>query len=86
MNTAVGLNRLSPNTLFAESTLALLNPSTRALGPVFASQLHGALMGAPLPAGQSFLLIWPQLTGLIAAAILLFTIGYMLFQRQEIRA
>jgi len=86
VNTAVGLNRLSPNTLFAESTLALLNPSTRALGPVFASQLHGALVGAPLPAGQSFLLIWPQLTGLIAAAILLFTIGYMSFQRQEIRA
>ena len=53
---------------------------------MFASQLHGALVGAPLPVGQSFLLIWPQLTGLIAAAVLLFTIGYVLFQRQEIRA
>jgi ABC-2 type transport system permease protein len=86
INTAAGLNRLSPNALFAESTLALLNPGTRSLGPVFASQLHGALVGAPLPVGQSFLLIWPQLTGLIAAAVLLFTIGYVLFQRQEIRA
>ena len=78
LNTATGLNRLSPNTLFAETTLALLNPGTRALGPVFAFQLHGALVGAPLPIGQS--------TGLIAATVVLFTIGYVLFQRQEIRA
>ena len=28
-----------------------------------------ALLGAPLPASQSFILIWPQLTGLIAATI-----------------
>jgi ABC-2 type transport system permease protein len=86
INTAVALNRLSPNTLFAETTLALLNPGTRSLGPIFASQLQGALLGAPLPTGESFLLIWPQLTGLIAAVVVLFTIGYVLFQRQEIRA
>jgi ABC-2 type transport system permease protein len=86
INTATGLNRLSPNTLFAETTLALLNPGTRALGPVFAFQLHGALIGAPLPINQSLLLVWPQLTGLIAATLVLFTIGYVFFQRQEIRA
>jgi ABC-2 type transport system permease protein len=86
INTAVGLNRLSPNTLFVETALALLNPSTRSLGPVFAFQLHGALVGAPLPATESFLLIWPQLTGLIASMVLLFTLGYVLFQRQEVRA
>jgi ABC-2 type transport system permease protein len=86
VNTAVALNRISPNTLFAETTLALLNPATRSLGPVLAFQLHGALVGAPLPAAQSFLLIWPQLAGLIAAAVTLFTLGYVLFQRQEIRA
>jgi ABC-2 type transport system permease protein len=86
INVAQGLARLSPNTLFAETTLALLNPGTRTLGPVFVFQLQGALLGAPLPAAQSFLLIWPQLTGLIAAVVLLFTLGYVLFQRQEIRA
>jgi ABC-2 type transport system permease protein len=86
INVAQGLNRLSPNTLFAEATLALLNPSTRALGPVFVFQLQGALLGAPLPVAQSFLLIWPQLAGLIAAVVVLFTVGYVLFQRQEIRA
>jgi ABC-2 type transport system permease protein len=86
LNTATAINRLSPNTLFAEATHALLNPGTRALGPVFAFQLHGALVGAPLPLSQSLLLVWPQLTSLIAASVLLFAIGYVLFQRQEIRA
>lgn len=81
-----GLARLSPNTLYGEMTLALLNPATRSLGLVFVSQLQGALMGAPLPVAQSALLIWPQLAGLIAAMLLVFTIAYVTFQRQEIRA
>ena len=80
------LDRLSPNTLYSDTAIALLHPATRALGPVFMSQLQGALIGAPLPASQSFILIWPQLTGLVAAVILIFAIAYVLFQRQEIRA
>jgi ABC-type transport system involved in multi-copper enzyme maturation permease subunit len=51
-----------------------------------ADQLQGAVFGAPLPLDQSLALIWPHLTGLIAATILLFAVGYVLFQRQEIRA
>lgn len=82
----LAISRVSPNVLFAEATLAILNPATRALGPVFFSQLEGAILGAPLPVGQSLLLIWPQLTGLAAAVILLFTAAYVAFQRQEIRA
>ena len=50
------------------------------------SQVQGALLGAPLPAAQSFILIWPQLTGLVAAMIVIFAIAYVVFQRQEIRA
>jgi len=50
------------------------------------SQLQGALMGAPLPFGQSALLIWPQLAGLVAIMLVIFTIAYVSFQRQEIRA
>jgi ABC-2 type transport system permease protein len=80
------LMRLSPNTLYAEITLALLHPAVRALGLVLPIQLEGAILGTPLPLSQSLLLIWPQLTGLIAATILLFAVGYVLFQRQEIRA
>jgi ABC-2 type transport system permease protein len=81
-----GISRLSPNTLYGEMTLALLNPATRSLGLVFLSQLQGAIMGAPLPFSQSALLIWPQLAGLVAAMLVVFTIAYVSFQRQEIRA
>jgi ABC-2 type transport system permease protein len=78
--------RFSPNTLFAESTQAIMHPATRSLGPVLQSQVQGAILGSPLPLGQSLLLAWPQITGLLAAAILLFAVAYTLFQRQEIRA
>jgi ABC-2 type transport system permease protein len=84
--TAQMLARLSPSTLFGESVLALLHPSTRSLGPVYLSQLQGAVMGAPLPLSQSLLVAWPQIVGLIAASILLFVAGYVAFQRQEVRA
>lgn len=80
------LSRLSPNTLYAEAILAVLNPGIRALGLVLPIQLQGAVLGTPLPLNQSLLLIWPHLTGLIAATILLFALSYIVFQRQEIRA
>jgi ABC-2 type transport system permease protein len=80
------LSRLSPNTLYGEIVLAMLNPSVRALGPVLPVQLHQAVMGTPLPFSESLSLIWPQLTGLAAAVILLFVVAYVLFQRQEVRA
>jgi ABC-2 type transport system permease protein len=86
LNTEQIIDRLSPNTLYAESALALLQPAVRSLGPVLISQLQGALLGTPLPVTQSFVLIWPQLTGLLAAMILIFAIAYVFFQRQEIRA
>ena len=82
----LALSRFSPNVLFGEATLAILNPATRALGPVFFSQLQGAVLGSPLPFAESLLLIWPQITGLVAALIVTFTATYVAFQRQEIRA
>lgn len=80
------LSRFSPNTLYAESMIAILSPEIRSLGIVLPVQLEGAVMGTPLPLSQSLLLVWPQLTGLIGITILLFALGYVLFQRQEIRA
>jgi ABC-2 type transport system permease protein len=74
------LTRLSPNTLYSEAILAILKPSVRSLGPVLPVQLQGAVFGAPLPLDQSLALIWPHLTGLIAATILLLAVGYVLFQ------
>ena len=84
--TAQMLARLSPSTLYGETVLALLHPTTSTLGPVYLSQLEGAVMGAPLPISQSLLVAWPQIVGLIAASILLFVGGYVVFQRQEVRA
>jgi ABC-2 type transport system permease protein len=80
------LARLSPSTLFGECVLALLHPTTRTLGPVYLSQLQGAVMGSPLPLWDSVMVAWPQVVGLIAATILLFVAGYVVFQRQEVRA
>ena len=80
------LGLLSPNQLFGEAVIAVLSPMTRTLGPIFLEQLEGAVMGTPLPLAQSLLIAWPQAIGLIAATILLFVIGYVVFQRQEVRA
>ena len=80
------ISRLSPNTLFSEATLAFLSPTTRALGPILSSQVQGSIRGAPLPLGESLVMVWPQLTALLATVILLFVIAYILFQRQEVRA
>ena len=79
------LARLSPSTLFGEVVVALLDPTTRSLGPIYLSQMQGAVLGAPLPIGESMLIAWPQTVGMIASAILLFVIGYVIFQRQEVR-
>ncbi len=84
--TQIALSRISPNTLYAESMIAILQPTVRSTGFLLPVQLEGAVMGSPLPLRQSLLLIWPQFTGLIAVTILLFALGYVLFQRQEIRA
>ncbi len=86
LQTEQAISRLSPNTLYVEATLGILNPAVRSFGILLPSQLEGAVVGAPLPLAQSILLMWPQLTGLIAATILLFALAYVLFQRQEIRA
>jgi ABC-2 type transport system permease protein len=80
------LSRLSPSTLFGEVVLAILNPTTRSLGPIYLSQLQGAVLGAPMPLGESLIIAWPQIVGLVAGTILLFVTGYVIFQRQEVRA
>ena len=79
------LARLSPATLFVEAMEGLLNPATRTLSQLYMASPK-AVPGAPLPFLQSLLLVWPQITGLVAAAIIVFALTYVLFQRQEIRA
>ena len=78
--------RLSPQTLYGEVTALLLDPTARSVGPLFVDQMQGAIVGAPLPTIQSLLAVWPQISGLVAAMIFLFTLAYVVFQRQEVRA
>jgi len=78
------LMRIMPNQLYSEATTTLLMPSVRSLGPLTMEQMIGAIPG-PLPLGQSLLLVWPQVTGLVAGTITSFVISYLLFMRREIR-
>ena len=80
----LNLMRLAPGELFNEATSTLLMPSVRSLGPLTMEQVSGAIP-SPLPLGQSLLVVWPQLTGLIAATVLCFALSYFSFMRREIR-
>lgn len=80
----LALMRIMPNQLYSEATTTLLMPSVRSLGPLTMEQMIGTIPG-PLPLGQSLLLVWPQVTGLVAGTITCFVISYMLFMRREIR-
>jgi len=83
----LALSRFSPNVLFYQAVLPLLEPSTRTLGlGMFMPPEPGVVPGAPLSFLQSVLVAWPEITALIAAVIALFAVTYVVFQRQEIRA
>ncbi|MBB3185865.1 ABC transporter permease [Microbacter margulisiae] len=79
------LMRILPNQLFSDATTTLLMPSVRSLGPLTMEQVYGTIPGA-LPLGQSVLLVWPQVTGLVAATIVCFVLSYISFMRREIRS
>lgn len=74
-----------PSQLFSDATTTMLMPSVRSLGPLTMEQLHGTIP-SPLPLGQSLLLVWPQITGLVAATLVCFALSYLSFMRKEIRA
>lgn len=79
------LLRLVPSQLFSEATTTLLMPSVRSLGPLSMEQVYGSVP-SPLPLGQSLLIVWPQLTGLIAATVVCFALSYASFMRREVRS
>jgi len=84
--------RLSPVVLFNEVVAVVLDPSIRSSQQSMLAGLglalieRGAIPNAPIPLVQSVLIVWPQIVGLVAGTILLFVIGYIVFQRQEVRA
>ena len=81
----INLMRIVPNQLYTDATTTLLVPSVRSLGPLTMQQAYGTIP-SPLPLGQSILIVWPQLTGLIAATVVCFALSYVSFMRKEIRS
>jgi ABC-2 type transport system permease protein len=81
----LNLLRLLPGQLYSDATTTLLSPTVRSLGPLTMEQIVGAIPG-PLPLGQSLLLVWPQITGLIAATVICFVMSYISFMSKEIRS
>jgi len=81
----LNLMRIVPSQLYTDATTTLLVPSVRSLGPLTMEQAYGAIP-SPLPLGQSLLIVWPQLTGLIASTVVCFALSYVYFMRKEIRS
>jgi ABC-2 type transport system permease protein len=82
------ISRVSPSTLYGETIQVLLmpelgNPSSTLM---MISIYTAGMIPTPLPLGQSLLIIWPQLTTLIALTALCFALSYIKFMREEIRA
>ena len=85
---AGAISRISPCTLYGEAVMALLVPELGSLNPamMMISMITAGRMLTPLPFGQSLLLVWPQLVGVIALAAICFAISYIRFMREEIRS
>ncbi|MBI2934306.1 MAG: ABC transporter permease [Chloroflexi bacterium] len=77
--------RASPGTLFEEASSTVLSPMRRTLGPILARETV-RLVPSPLPLDQSLILVWPQLSGLIALTAVCFGFSYIIFMRREVRA
>lgn len=83
--TELTLSRLSPVVLHEDASTALLVPEVRTLGIVTFQQVDRAVPSS-LSAGQSVLLVWPQIVGMVALTVTLFAIAYVTFMKREVRA
>jgi len=82
------LSVINPGTVYAQATLALLNPGVTAVTvPGLAQALQlGQQIPTQLSLQQSLLIVWPQVVLLLAAMVVAFVLAYLVFLRQEVRA
>ncbi|MDH4141201.1 MAG: ABC transporter permease [Chloroflexota bacterium] len=83
------LRRFLPDTLYREASLTLLNPQVSTVStPATLSGYEQAQQRIPslLSLDQSFILVWPQVVGLVAMTVACFALAYVMFMRQEVRA
>ena len=81
----LSLERTSPYYLYCEAASTLLNPNVRTIGITTQASVSGAI-ASYLSFDQSLLLVWPHLTVMLALTMAAFTVSYIAFMRQEIRA
>ena len=79
------ISRLSPSTLFSETSTVLLDPTERTVDLVTVEQADRAIL-SNLTLSQSLSVVWPQIVGLLALTSVLFAAAYISFMRQEVRA
>lgn len=79
------INRLSPYYLYSEAVSTIMDPTVRTTNLVLPQQLSGAITGY-LSLGQSVLLVWPHMTGLLALTAVMFACSYIGFMRREVRS
>ena len=83
------LRRFLPDTLYREASLSLLNPQVTTVStPATIGGIEQAQQRIPslLSLDQSFILVWPQVVGLVALTVACFALAYVMFMRQEVRA
>ncbi len=83
------LQRLLPDTLYREASLTLLNPQVTTIStPATLGEYDQAQqrIASLFSLDQSFILIWPQVVGLVGLTVACFALAYVLFMRQEVRA
>ncbi len=83
------LRRFLPDTLYREASLVLLNPQVSSVStPATIGGYEQAQQRIPslLSLDQSFILVWPQVVGLVAMMVACFALAYVMFMRQEVRA
>ena len=83
------IRRLLPDTLYREASLTLLNPQVTTVStPATLGGYEQAQQRIPslLSLDQSFILVWPQVVGLVALTVACFALAYVMFMRQEVRA
>lgn len=83
-NLIMNFFKFIPNQLYTDASTILLMPSVKSLGTLTMEQISGALP-SPISTRDSILIVWPQLSGLVACTLLLFAWSYSIFMRREIR-
>ena len=82
------ISRISPGILYEEAVYVLLLPELGTTSSLLMtiSIITAGMIPGTLPLSQSLLIIWPQITSLIALTALCFTVSYIRFMREEVRS